>query len=165
MLVIADVAVTVKDARAAAAWWKDKVGFEVHTIGPPGGHALMVAPPGERFLLHLCEGFEGVEPGNTGIAFVTDDLEGHVRRMCEAGVTFTEPLSNTEWGGSAKFEDPDGNIFWMLGAPTSFIREQTRKRARPERSMRMSSTSGQRRTARSRAPTRPRRTLRGRKVR
>jgi predicted enzyme related to lactoylglutathione lyase len=131
MLALADLAVTVSNAKASAAWWQQKVGFGAHTIDGPDGHAVMVAPPGDRFILHLCEGIEPVEAGNTGIAFVTDDLEAQVRRMETEGVVFTEPLRLQGWGGSAKFADPDGNVFWLLGAPTRFIRTQTARRARP----------------------------------
>jgi predicted enzyme related to lactoylglutathione lyase len=124
MLALADVAVPVTDARAAAEWWQRTMGFDVHTVGEPGGHAVVVAPPGDRFVLHLCEGFERVDPGNTGIAFMTDDLESHVRRMESAGVRFVEPYRKDTWGGMAKFADPDGNIFWLIGAPESFIRQE-----------------------------------------
>ncbi len=128
MIALADCAITVTDAKAAARWWTEKLGFAVHTVGS-GGHAIMIAPPGDRFVLHLCEGFGSVEPGNSGVAFVTDDLEGMVRRMEAAGVTFPEPMKREAWGGLAKFADPDGNVFWLMGAPTAFIRAQTRKRA------------------------------------
>jgi len=130
MIAISDVAVTVTDAMAAARWWNEKLGFETHTIGSPGGHAVLVAPPGERFLIHLCEGIEKVEPGNTGIGFVTDELEGLVQRLTLAGVVFAEPLRKEEWGGMAKFQDPDGNVFWLLGASPDFLRQETERRAR-----------------------------------
>ncbi len=129
MIAVGDVAVSVQDAKAAARWWKEKVGFEQFTVGRPGGHAMMVAPPGDRFLLHLCEGFEPVSPGNTGIAFVTDDIDSHVRRMEAAGVTFTEPLRRGESGAHAKFADPDGNVFWLVEVPTQFILQVTERRA------------------------------------
>jgi glyoxalase/bleomycin resistance protein/dioxygenase superfamily protein len=129
MLRLADFAVSVTDAKKTAQWWEERVGFKTHTVGPPGGHAIMVAPPGERFLIHLCEGFESVEPGNTGIAFVTDEIEKQVRLMEAAKVEFPEPLRLQSWGGSAKFADPDGNVFWLLGASTSFIRGETSRRA------------------------------------
>jgi predicted enzyme related to lactoylglutathione lyase len=131
MLALADVAVTVSDAARSAVWWQQKLGFGIHTVDGPKGHAVMVAPPGDRFVLHLCQGFEPVEAGNTGIAFVTDDLEHQVRQMESEGVVFTEPLRVQSWGGSAKFADPDGNVFWLLGAPTRFIRSQTALRAKP----------------------------------
>jgi catechol 2,3-dioxygenase-like lactoylglutathione lyase family enzyme len=121
MLALADVAVCVKDAKATAQWWAEKVGFGVTNIGEPGSHGLMVAPPGDRFVLHLCEGFGAVEPGNTGIAFMTDEIGPLVERMKAAGVEFTEPLKQESWGGHAKFADPDGNIFWLLGAPRPFV--------------------------------------------
>lgn len=132
MIAIADVAVSVKDAKASAAWWAEKMGFESHTLEGPKGHAVMVAPPGERYVLHLCEGFEPVDPGNTGIALVTDELDDCVRRLEAGGVTITERHRNDPDWGSVKFADPDGNIFWLLGAPTPFIRAQTAKRARSQ---------------------------------
>jgi len=89
----------------------------------------MVAPPGDRFVLHLCEGFEPVQPGNSGIAFVTDGIEPLVARMEAAGVRFPQPLTKQAWGSMAKFEDPDGNVFWLMGASAQFIRGETRRKA------------------------------------
>jgi predicted enzyme related to lactoylglutathione lyase len=129
MLAIADVAVTVTNAKATAEWWEKTMGFATHTVGSPGGHGVTVAPPGERFLLHLCEGLEPVEPGNTGIAFMTDDIEGVVRGMERKGVHFPEALKKFDWGGMAKFADPDGNVFWLLGASRQFIRQEITRRA------------------------------------
>lgn len=128
MIALADCAVAVSDAKAAARWWRESLGFAVHVVGQ-GDHAVMVAPPGDRFVLHLCEGFEPVQPGNSGIAFVTDDIEGVVRQMRSAGVTFPEPLKKESWGGMAKFADPDGNVYWLLGASTSFVRKEATRRA------------------------------------
>jgi catechol 2,3-dioxygenase-like lactoylglutathione lyase family enzyme len=130
MLALADVAVVVSSAKASAEWWSSKLGFATHTLdGAP--HAVLVAPPGERFLLHLCEGFAPPEPGNTGIAFMTDDLAGTVRRWSEAGVRFPTPLDPDGNGRMAQFEDPDGNVFWLVGAPTEFVRAAARLRAAP----------------------------------
>ncbi|MGA8543575.1 MAG: VOC family protein [Thermoplasmata archaeon] len=144
MIALADVAVTVTDAKRTAEWWTEKLDFAVHTVGAPGGHAVVVAPPGDRFVLHRCEGFAPVERGNTGIAFLTDDLEGQVHRMEGAGVRFAEPLE--KGGGMAKFEDPDGNVFWLIGAPTEFIQQElSRKAGAPERAgPRKSGTTRQR---------------------
>jgi catechol 2,3-dioxygenase-like lactoylglutathione lyase family enzyme len=128
-IALADFAVAVSNARASAAWWREKVGFPSHTIDGESGHAVLVAPPGERFLLHLCEGIEPVAPGNTGIAFMTDEIDQVVERMLAAGVSFPEPLTKHDWGASAKFADGDGNIFWLLGAPTKFLRAEFERRA------------------------------------
>jgi catechol 2,3-dioxygenase-like lactoylglutathione lyase family enzyme len=129
MLALADVAVPVSNAQKSAEWWERTLGFSTHRIGGPTSHAIQVAPPGDRFILHLCEGFAPVEPGNSGIAFVSDDAEGLVRSMEAKGVRFAQPFQKTDWGGSAKFEDPDGNVFWLLAAPTEFIRGEVDRRA------------------------------------
>ncbi len=129
MLAIADVAVVVSNARSSAKWWKDYLGFASFTVGAAGGHAVLVAPPGERFVLHLCEGFAPLEPGDTGIAFVTDDIESVVDRMTRGGVRFPEPLRKESWGEMAKFADPDGNIFWLLGVSTRMVRDTLNSRA------------------------------------
>lgn len=129
MIALSDVAVTVANAKLSAEWWRQNLGFAVHTVGNPGGHAIMVAPPGDRFVLHLCEGFAPPEPGNSGIAFMTDEIDALVERMRAGGVKFPEPLTKRSWGSMAKFEDPDGNVFWLLGAPSAFIRSEAARRA------------------------------------
>lgn len=128
MFAIADVAVVVSDAKASAKWWNEKLGFVVHTM-PGTGHGILVAPPGERLILHLCEGFAPVEPGNSGIAFVTEGIETRVHQMKAAGVAFPEPLTKAEWGGMAKFADPDGNIFWLFETPTARVQATLKSRA------------------------------------
>jgi catechol 2,3-dioxygenase-like lactoylglutathione lyase family enzyme len=128
MIALADCAVVVSDARASARWWNEKLGFAVHAVGN-SEHAIVVAPPGERFVLHLCAGFAPVEPGNSGIAFMTDDIEQLVLKMRAGAVEFPEPLRKESWGSMAKFADPDGNVFWLMEAPAAFIRQETRRRA------------------------------------
>ncbi|MCI4346351.1 MAG: VOC family protein [Thermoplasmata archaeon] len=128
MIALADVAVVVSNAKRSALWWKKNLGFPSYTIGG-AGHALLVAPPGERFVLHLCEGFASLEPGNTGIAFVTDDLDALVARMRRGAVEFPVPPRKEAWGAMAKFADPDGNIFWLLETPTAMVRATLRSRA------------------------------------
>ncbi|EQD73163.1 glyoxalase/bleomycin resistance protein/dioxygenase [mine drainage metagenome] len=128
MLALADVAIVVSDAKASARWWRKVLGFSNHTIGGKG-HAVLVAPPGERLVLHLCEGFAPLEPGDTGIAFVTDDMATLVARMSKHGVRFPEPPRKEPWGSMAKFEDPDRNVFWLLEVPTSMVRSTLRLRA------------------------------------
>lgn len=129
MIAFADVGVSVRDATASAKWWEEKLGFVTFRLGGPASHAVLVAPPGDRFILHLCEGVERVEPGNTGIAFVATDVLGMAKRMEAKGVRFAEPARRTEWGASAKFEDPDGNVFWLVEGPPSLIRQTKSMRA------------------------------------
>ncbi len=128
MIALADVAVVVSNARRSAKWWEKNLGFSTYTIGG-GGHAMLVAPPGERFVLHLCEGFAPLEPGNTGIAFLTDSMAATVARMRKGSVRFPEPPRKKEWGSMAKFADPDGNVFWLIEAPTQMVRATLTSRA------------------------------------
>lgn len=137
MIAIADVAVVVSDARASAEWWKKNLGFSQFTVGGTG-HAILVAPPGERLVLHLCEGFAPLEPGNTGIAFVTDEMDTLVSRMTRGQVHFPEPPKREAWGRMAKFADPDGNVFWLLEVPTAMVRSTLNSRAPRSRPVRPS---------------------------
>jgi catechol 2,3-dioxygenase-like lactoylglutathione lyase family enzyme len=131
MIALADVAVVVSNAKASAKWWTQNLGFATFTVGGEGGHAILIAPPGERFVLHLCEGFAPLEPGDTGIAFVTDSMDTLVTRMAKGGVSFPEPPRKEAWGRMAKFADPDGNVFWLLEVPTRFVRATLASRAPP----------------------------------
>ena len=128
MIALTDVAVVVKDAKASAKWWKKNLGFETFTFGG-AGHAVLVAPPGERFVLHMCEGFAPIEPGNTGIGFATDSMDALLARMKRGSVQFPEPTQKEAWGRRAKFADPDGNVFWLVEAPTPMVRSILRSRA------------------------------------
>ncbi|MHB1434668.1 MAG: VOC family protein [Thermoplasmata archaeon] len=109
-----------------------------------------MAPPGDRFVLHLCEGFAPPEPGDTGIAFVTDDMASLVARMSKHGVRFPTPPKKEAWGSMAKFEDPDGNIFWLLEAPTAMVRATLKSRApaSPPKIRRIRASRPPRKTAR-----------------
>jgi len=128
LIVLADVAVVVSSAKRSAEWWRKKLGFATHTVGR-GGHAVLVAPPGDRFVLHLCEGIAALEPGDTGIAFLTDDMDATAARMKKGGVEFPVPPTTKGWGVMAKFADPDGNIFWLLEVPATLVRSTLALRA------------------------------------
>jgi catechol 2,3-dioxygenase-like lactoylglutathione lyase family enzyme len=142
MIALADVAVVVSNAKASAKWWRKNLGFATFTVGG-SGHALMVAPPGDRFVLHLCEGFAPLEPGDTGIALMTDEMDALVRRMRKGAVKFPVPPKKNAWGQMAKFADPDGNVFWLMEAPRAMMQETVDARAPgPKR-------AGSKRTSRS----------------
>lgn len=132
MLALADVAIVVSNAKTSAQWWKKNLGFAHYTIGKRG-HAVLIAPPGERFVLHLCQGFAPLEPGDTGIAFVTDQMDALTARMRKGEVPFPVPPKKEAWGRMAKFADPDGNIFWLLEVPRAMVQATLRSRAPPAR--------------------------------
>ncbi|MFQ5837437.1 MAG: VOC family protein [Thermoplasmata archaeon] len=110
---IVSVAVLVRDAKKAAEWYHDKLGFEISVQG----HWVTAKPPGSLLMLHLCERckeWEDDEPGgNTGIALRSDDQERTYHELKSKGVEFAKELT-TEWFGTyAILKDLDGNEFWI----------------------------------------------------
>jgi len=110
---IKSVAVLVTDAKRAAEWYREKLGFEVGIQG----HWVTVSPKGTEMKLHLCEKckeWEDDRPGGqTGISFEVDNKEQTYRELKASGVEFSQELT-TEWFGTyAIFKDPDGNQFWI----------------------------------------------------
>lgn len=110
---IFSVAVVVSDGKKAAKWYKEKLGFEVSIENE---HWITAWPKGSQCMIHLCEG--ELEPGNTGIAFYTDDLKGAIAALKKKGVKFSKDYTKESWGEFAMFDDPDGNSFWLQpGSP------------------------------------------------
>jgi uncharacterized glyoxalase superfamily protein PhnB len=111
---ITSVAVLVNDAKKAAQWYHEKLGFEVASME---GHWVAVKPPGSRTILHLCERcheWENDSPGGqTGIFIATDDKEKTYRELKAKGVEFAQELTTEPFGTYAIFKDIDGNKFWI----------------------------------------------------
>ncbi|HLI45603.1 MAG TPA: VOC family protein [Geobacterales bacterium] len=104
------VAVVVSDANKAAEWYKEKLGFEVVE---KMGHWITVAPKGSGTVLHLCQG-PPLEPGNTGILFLCEDVVKTVEELKKKGVKITKEPKDEGFGIYAMFSDPDGNVFWLM---------------------------------------------------
>lgn len=116
------VAVAVRDRHRSADWYRRTLGWEIFDDEPE--HWTTVGDRSGKFRLHLCEvgGRTGKRPprsevGNTGILLVTDEP---FRRLCarlrRRGVRFSMPPKQLPWGWLAKFQDPDGNEFWLQPA-------------------------------------------------
>jgi len=107
---IRSVPVTVSDKSEAISWYQDKLGFEVRENE---GHWVTVAPKDWPSEIHLCE-TEELEPGNTGILLLADDLEATHRELKKRGVEFTQDPSEKGGGTIAMFKDPYGNVYWLM---------------------------------------------------
>ncbi len=71
------------------------------SVRPDPGHAV-----------HICELRDEVEPGPTGITFITSDIHADYERMRAKGAKFLYPPKLMDWGEwMCEFEDPDGNQF------------------------------------------------------
>lgn len=106
---IMDIAVMVPDAKKAAAWYRDVLGFKIHS---QDGHWVTVGPESAETVIHLCEG--EVEPGNTGIGLSAKDLQKTYSELKSKGVEFTQPPADHGFGPYARFKDPYGNEFWLF---------------------------------------------------
>jgi len=101
------VAVMVADANKSAKWFEEKLGFETSVKG----HWVTAWPKDSQWKLHLCQGKP--EPGNTGIAFFSQDVEKTAAEMKKRGVKFSMDVTKRGPSTMAMFEDLDGNIFWL----------------------------------------------------
>ena len=125
LLGIDTVAIVVANRRKAVAWYRDVLGLAIAYIGPNDpnatsgegtpenpGHWIELGPGRPRTRVHLCEMGGEVEPGPTGITFLTSDVHADYERMRLEGVKFLYPPKRMDWGEwLCEFEDPDGNQF------------------------------------------------------
>jgi catechol 2,3-dioxygenase-like lactoylglutathione lyase family enzyme len=108
---IGTTAVVVSDAAKAAEWYREKLGLDVQ--GAPKEHWVAAGTKGSEPRLHLCQQ-SPLEKGNTGIAFLCDDVEKTYEDLSRKGVKFTKPPTKEAWGTYAMLADLDGNEFWLV---------------------------------------------------
>lgn len=112
---IGTVAVMVSDAQKSKKWYVEKLGFIVQADFDKW---IVVGPAGSSAGLHLCD-VEPLEPGNTGITLLADDLETTYRALKDKRVEFTRELAPSGWDPNMKYamlKDPDGNEFWLVAS-------------------------------------------------
>ena len=107
---IRSIPVIVSDLDEAISWYQEKLGFEVRERD---GHWVTVAPEGWASEIHLCK-MDELEPGNTGILLLADNLEDTCKELKENGVGFTQEPSKKAGGTIAKFKDLSGNVLWLM---------------------------------------------------
>lgn len=117
------VIIFVRDQERSLRFYADKLGFRVavdHTF-PDGNRWIEVAPPDGTAQIGLALPLPGMDPEKvigreTRVYFATEDLPGKYREWNERGVHFQFPPESPAWGGMhTRFEDPDGNIFGLVG--------------------------------------------------
>ena len=121
------VAVVVSDRHQALKWYHETLGLPLTYIGPPesnsdarvqgtpenAGHWIELGPNRPLTRLHICElADHKIEPGPTGITFLTDNIRSEYERLTAMGVKFGYPPRKMDWGEwLCSFRDPDGNEF------------------------------------------------------
>jgi len=108
--------VPVSDQARALAFWTEAVGFTLLTDQPMGEDRrwieLGVANRSTRIVLFKPDPSEEDRIGRPFYgAFACDNVEATYRQLSARGVEFTAPPVTSDWGGFAKFRDPDGNEF------------------------------------------------------
>jgi len=110
------VAVVVANRHDAVKWYADTLGLRIAYLGPPqsspdptiqgtpenAGHWIELGATRPLTRVHICElDNHRVEPGPTGITFLTDDIRREYERLTRGGVKFTGPPSEDGMGRMA----------------------------------------------------------------
>ena len=111
---VATVWVPVTDMGRAVAFYRDTLGLNVKDQGDDwseiDANGLMIG-------LNAREHVE-VNGGGAVITFQPDtSIDEEVQRLTDAGVTFTGPISDHEWGRIAPFRDSEGNDLQFYAPP------------------------------------------------
>jgi predicted enzyme related to lactoylglutathione lyase len=104
--------VPVSDPERAKSFYVDTLGFTLVSDAMMGEDQrwIQVVPPGAQTSITLVTWFETMPSGSLrGLVLETDDLEGDIHRLREAGVAFDSGVERAPWGQYAQFSDPDGN--------------------------------------------------------
>ena len=106
------LAISVRDRHASAAWYKDKLGFEVlYHMDEAGWSELRTMTEGVT--LGLGEQAEP-SPGNSVPVFGISDIAAGRGALEGAGVKFDGPTETIEgMVSTATFYDPDGNALML----------------------------------------------------
>jgi len=109
------VAVVVSDKQKALQWYRDILGLRVAYVGPfePNTDASVQGSPDRPgHWIELGPGRPLIEPGPTGITFLTDNIRTDYDRLRSKGVRFLYPPRRMEWGEwLCEFADAYGNQF------------------------------------------------------
>ena len=107
--------IPVRDQKKALAFFTEKLGFKVATDQPFNDQQrwIELSIPGAptRIVLFTPPGQEDRVGTFSNVVFYSDNVEHTYEQLDAKGVEFTQPPKKEDWGVSAMFKDPDGNIF------------------------------------------------------
>ncbi len=117
-ITVSQVSLYVRDQQRALDFWSRKMGFTVTKDMAYGENRwIEVEPPGggTRLVLYK-EGPGWPEPAKDRpgyVLFEDDDIQAAYERLSAAGVHFTMPPKQEQWGWSAVFTDDEGHLFHL----------------------------------------------------
>ena len=113
------VGIPVEDQDRALAFYRDRLGFKVHTDQPmgPGKRWIELRIPGAEtgVVLFTPEGHEDRIGTFFNGSFECDDVRKSCAELKAHGVEFTGEPKEEPWGTYATFRDSEGNSF-VLGS-------------------------------------------------
>lgn len=113
---------SVADQDAAAAFYTEKLGYEVRSDTRFGENDEMrwleVAPPGSKARIALNPPMGG-EPGGDSVGVSTRDIAAEHERLTAIGGIDVDPEIRSFPGAPTMFSlrDPDGNSIWVVEDP------------------------------------------------
>jgi serine phosphatase RsbU (regulator of sigma subunit)/catechol 2,3-dioxygenase-like lactoylglutathione lyase family enzyme len=133
--------VFVRDQDRSLRFYVDQLGFKLAAdvnFGPTGRWVALAPPDGSTLIILLTPKPDSQEFKLIGtaseVAFITDDVMRTYEVWNARGVKFREVPKVSQWGGtSARFEDPDGNSFILLGFDESTRQIEEQRKATAER--------------------------------
>ncbi len=112
------VGIPVADQERALGFYRDKLGFKVHTDQPMGAQRwIELKIPGAEtgVVLFTPEGHENRVGTTFNGSFSCDNIRKTYDELRERGVTFTQEPKEEPWGTYTIFQDSEGNSF-VLGS-------------------------------------------------
>jgi len=129
------IMIFVRDQERSLRFYLDRLGFRLIVDQQVAGHRwIEVAPPDGTANIALAQALpESVATlvgRDTGIYFITEDIQAKYDEWSRRGVRFHSPPQKPQWGGIfARFEDPDGNSFGLAGFDELTLGVAMRRRA------------------------------------
>ena len=110
------ISLTVPDAAASAAFWRDRLGFRVETEGD--GFVSLTRDDTGMAVVFLDQGRPTVPAERSAgvvVTYAVDDLEGEMTWLEAEGVEITMPLTVERWGERAfQVSDPNGVVVQLV---------------------------------------------------
>jgi len=103
----------VEDLDRAVKFWEQTFGFGRRFVAP--GHYAVLHHQGMNFPLHLHPAKKGDPNIGHGpqVYFISDQLDDEVKRLRAAGITITDPRSETGSPRFSEFKDSEGNAIGL----------------------------------------------------
>jgi serine phosphatase RsbU (regulator of sigma subunit)/catechol 2,3-dioxygenase-like lactoylglutathione lyase family enzyme len=129
------IMIFVRDQERSVRFYLDQLGFRLIVDQSVAGHRwIEVAPPDGTANIALAQALPDsvatLVGRDTGIYFITEDIQAKYDEWNSRGVRFASPPQKPQWGGIfTRFEDPDGNSFGLAGFDELTLGVATRRRA------------------------------------